>query len=29
LLPLQKNPTASCWERSHERETRKYLPYLR
>jgi len=29
LLPLQKNPTASCWERSHKRETRKYLPYLR
>jgi len=29
LLPLQKNPTASCWERSHEWETRKYLPYLR
>jgi hypothetical protein len=25
LLPLKKNPTALCWERSHERETRKYL----
>ncbi|KAG6751419.1 hypothetical protein POTOM_045955 [Populus tomentosa] len=22
LLPLQKNSTASCWERSHKRETR-------